>query len=78
MPGRNIMIIVWSAFLAACGLELLVFGLVDPQDVHLPGWSRQSVYTAAFFAFWLLCMVSSAITVLLKVPPAQVDRRPPR
>lgn len=78
MSGHKIMVIVWPAFLGACLLELLVFGLVDPQDVHLPGqapgWSRQAVYTAAFFAFWGVCMASSALTALLAVPPAEVDR----
>lgn len=82
MSGRKIMFITWPAFLAACLLELLVFGLVDPQDVHVPaqvlGWSRQAVYTAAFFVFWLVCMASSALTSLLEVPPAQVDKQPPR
>ena len=82
MSGRKIMSITWPAFLAACLLELLVFALVDPQDVHLPaqapGWSRQAVYTAAFFVFWLVCMASSALTALLEVPPAEVDRHPPR
>lgn len=78
MSGRKLMTIAWPAFLGACLLELLVFGLVDPQDVHLPaqvlGWSRQAVYTAAFFAFWMVCMASSALTALLEVPPAEVDR----
>lgn len=82
MSGRKIMSITWPAFLAACVLELLVFGLVDPQDVHLPGqmlgWSRQAIYTAAFFAFWAVCMASSALTALLEVPPAEVDRPAPR
>lgn len=78
MSGRKIMSIVWPAFLGACLLELLVFGLVDPQDVHFPGqppgWSRQAVYTAAFFAFWGVCMASCALTALLEVPPAEVDK----
>lgn len=82
MPGRKIMAIVWPAFLAACLLELLVFALVDPRDVHLagqtPGWSGQAIYTAAFFAFWGVCMAASALTVLLQVPPAQVDKQAPR
>lgn len=82
MSSRKIMTIVWPAFLAACLLELLVFGLVDPRDMHFagltPGWSSQAVYTAAFFAFWGVCMASSALTVLLEVPPAQVDKQAPR
>jgi hypothetical protein len=82
MQSRKIMAIVWPAFLAACLLELLVFGFVDPQDVHLPGqlpgWSRQAVYTAAFFVFWGVCMASSALTALLVLPFAPPDKPPPR
>jgi hypothetical protein len=78
MSGRKLMSIAWPAFLGACLLELLVFGLVDPQDVQPAGWSRQAVYTAAFFAFWGICMASSALTALLGVPPAEVDRPVPR
>jgi len=78
MSGRKIMSITWPAFLAACLLELLVFGLVDPHDVHLPGqppgWSRQAVYTAAFFVFWMVCMASSALTALLEMPAAERER----
>lgn len=81
MSGRKLMSIAWPAFLGACLLELLVFGLVDPQDVHLPGphgWSRQAVYTVAFFAFWGICLASSALTALLEVPPVEVDKSQPR
>jgi len=80
MWKRKLMSIVWPAFLGACLLELLVFGLVDPQDVHLAGQplglSRQAVYTAAFFAFWLVCMASSALTALLDMPSEQINKNP--
>ena len=68
-PGRPSCIrygvlVAWPAFLAACLLEGLVFGLVDPAEIHWQGRfsepSRLSVYTAAFFAFWLIGMASSA------------------
>ena len=81
MSYRKIMSIAWPAFLAACLLELLVFGLVDPQDVHLSGpllgLSRQGVYTAAFFIFWLVCGASSALTALLEMPSEQLNRQAP-
>ena len=52
--------IAWPAFLLACLLEMLVFALVDPQDLHWFGQpielSRQAVYTLAFFVFWALSM----------------------
>lgn len=69
MRSREIMSIAWPAFLSACLLELLVFGLVDPQFVQLPGQlpelSRQAVYTVAFFLFWVIGASGSALTVLL-------------
>jgi hypothetical protein len=59
-------------------LEILVFGLVDPQDLHWFGHplalSRQGVYTLSFFAFWALAMVSSGLTTLLSMSPVEVNR----
>ena len=70
--SRQLMRIVWPAFIAACLLELVVFALIDPQDLHWGGQalsgSRQGIYTAAFFVFWLVAAVASALTVLLDAP----------
>lgn len=67
--ARRLMAVTWPAFLSACVLELLVFSLVDPLDLHLAGdaigWTRQGVYTAAFFVFWIVCMGSNALTAIL-------------
>ena len=62
--------ILWPAFLMAGVLELLVFALVDPSDLHWLGaeglrLSRQAVYTLAFFAFWGVIAASGAMTALL-------------
>lgn len=69
MLKHKLMWVAWPAFLAACALELLVFALIDPQDMHWSGQaltlSRQGVYTGAFFVFWAICMVSSGLTALL-------------
>ena len=77
---RKIMWIVWPAFLAACMLELLVFALVDPQDLHWSGQplglSRQTVQTLAFFAFWAVCAAGSALTALLGMPPDEINTPP--
>lgn len=67
-------LIIWPAFLAACLLEALVFAMVDPGELHLPGYffqaTRQSVYTVAFFAFWLITMACSGLVLwLVKSPP---------
>ena len=70
--ANRMMWIGWPAFLAACVLELLVFALVDPLELqwagqHL-GWSRQAVYTVAFFSFWAVCMGACALSTLLRTP----------
>jgi hypothetical protein len=66
--------------LVAGGLEMLVFALVDPVDLHWfgqpLGLSRMGVYTLVFFAFWALTMLSSALTTLLAMSPFELNRCP--
>ena len=66
---RHAALIMWPSFLAACLLEALVFALVDPGDVHwfgqMPQPSRQSVYSVAFFLFWLITMACSGMVLWL-------------
>jgi hypothetical protein len=74
---RHWALIVWPAFLAACLLEALVFSMVDPGEVHWMGHalqaSRQSVYTAAFFCFWLIAMASSGLALWLQKPAQAIN-----
>ncbi len=78
MLAQRWMWIVWPAFLVAGLLEMLVFAFVDPQDLNWFGQdldlSRQAVYTLAFFAFWALAMLSSALTLLLGMTSTEVNR----
>ncbi len=84
MWTRRLMWIAWPAFLAACAMEMLVFALVDPGDLHWFGQplslslslSRQGVYTVSFFAFWIITMLSSALTTLLSLSPFELNRCP--
>jgi hypothetical protein len=80
MWTQRLMWIAWPAFLAACVLEMLVFALVDPSDLHWSGqplvFSREGTYTLAFFVFWALTMASSALTTLLSFSPFEVNRCP--
>ena len=71
MWNHRLMRILWPAFLAACLLELAVFAFVDPLDLHWAGHGLacQAVYTAAFFAFWAIAGVATALTALLSEPP---------
>ena len=79
MKMQTWMSILWPAFLLASATELLVFALVDPADLHWRGEaigvSRQAVYTAGFFIFWLLAMGASALTLLLTIPARTINRQ---
>lgn len=72
--------IAWPAFLSACMLELVVFAMVDPHDLHWFGQplalSRQGVYTMSFFAFWAISAVSNGLTAVLSRPPEQINLCP--
>jgi hypothetical protein len=69
------MSVLWSAFLMAAVLEMVVFALVDPGDLRWFGGealdlSPRAVYTLAFFAFWAIISVGAALAVLLCSRPA--------
>jgi hypothetical protein len=79
MPvGKILMVVAWPAFLAACILEALVFALIDPLELtwgqaHL-GWSRQTVYTLAFFVFWgVVAMAASVAVMLARAEPSKPE-----
>lgn len=85
--GQRLMAVGWPSFMAACLLELVVFAFADPADLQWGGaplgWTRQGVYSAAFFAFWLISFSACAFTTLLRMTPAEInacpfepDRRP--
>ncbi len=62
--------ILWPAFLMAGVLEMLVFVVVDPGDLHWFGgealnWSTQAVYTVTFLIFWGVISIAGALTALL-------------
>ncbi|MDF1485340.1 hypothetical protein PY257_09140 [Ramlibacter sp. H39-3-26] len=80
MRINRLMWVAWPAFLMAGVLEMLVFALVDPQDLHWRGqplgWSRDTVYALAFFVFWAVAMASSALTTLLSLSPFELNRCP--
>ena len=79
MGRQNWISVLWPAFLLACVMELLVFALVDPADLHWHGealrLSRLGVYTAAFFVFWGVAAGAAALTLLLSLPAVRINRR---
>jgi len=78
--AHRLMWVIWPAFLAAGVADGVFFTLFDPFDLHLFGnpldVSREAFYTLGFFAFWGLCIASSALTVFLSRSPFEVDRCP--
>ena len=68
--------ILWPSFLSACALQMLVFGWVDPGELHstalgLGDWPPQALQSLAFLAFWTLTSIGSTLTVaLLRAPRA--------
>ena len=69
---RRSMQILWPAFVMAGAVEMLVFAVVDPNDLRWFGgevvdWSRPAIYTMSFMLFWALIATAGAITMLLVV-----------
>lgn len=83
-PARRLAAVIWPAFLTAAVLEMLVFAMVDPRDLH---WLRgaavaaddRAVYTIAFFVFWAVAALGSTLTQLVldgAGADSRVDRAP--
>lgn len=69
------MSVLWSAFLMAAVLEMVVFALVDPASLRWFGGDTldlepRAVYTVAFFVFWAVIAVAAALALLLCSRPA--------
>ena len=80
MNTPRIYLIVWPAFLVACGLEFMVFGLVDPAELHWRGnpveLSRNAVYSIGFVLFWAASAVGSYLTMILMQSSAAINQSP--
>ena len=65
----NLMWVLWPAVLAAGVLEMVVFAVIDPQDIRWMGqsiiWPRQAIYSLGFFVFWGMTAVASSLSLLL-------------
>ena len=72
------LLVLWPAFIAAGVLEMLVFALIDPADLHWFGgaaitWSAQAVYTVGFLLFWAIISMATAMTSLLLRAPVELN-----
>lgn len=73
------MAVLWPAFLMAGVLEMIVFSVVDPEQLHglsgeALGWSATAVYTVAFFVFWAVIGIAGALTEVLDASAEQINR----
>ncbi|RMF96576.1 MAG: hypothetical protein D6727_07765 [Gammaproteobacteria bacterium] len=62
--------VVWPSFLAAALATMLFFAFVDPGEMeeamtHPLEFNRMTGYGVGFFFFWLIALVSSAVSVYL-------------
>lgn len=67
---RRIMQVLWPAFVMAGVMEMLVFAVVDPADLHWFGgaafdWPLTTTYSVSFLIFWAVIATSAAITAWL-------------
>jgi len=65
---RLMMTTLWPSFIMACVSTVVLFSLVDTEAiVHGANaeLSNEFVYSIAFFIFWLLGALTSALTALL-------------
>ncbi|NBV00186.1 MAG: hypothetical protein EBS31_01775 [Burkholderiaceae bacterium] len=69
MRARIWIWILWPSFMIAGLAEGLLFTLVHPEDLVFFGEpvtaSAEAVYTLGFFVLWLLCALSSALTIYI-------------
>ena len=65
--ARRAMWVIWPGFLSALVAEVAFFAIFDPLDFNARlALTREAVYTVGFVAFWLLGMLSSALTLFLQ------------
>jgi hypothetical protein len=65
--------ILWPSFIAAGIAEVVLFTFIDPADFDA---SRMTVYSAGFFALWLIGAVSSALTCFFQRSADEINRCP--
>lgn len=67
--SRLLMTILWPSFIMASISVGVVFSLIDPETLVLhgnsPELSNVVIYSLAFFVFWFLGAIASALTALL-------------
>jgi hypothetical protein len=66
---KQVIWVLWPAFIAAGIAEVAFFTLIDPRQLYLLGQpvevSATATYSIGFLLFWLLCVGSSLMTYLM-------------
>jgi len=77
MP-KLVWFVLWPSMMVAAVAEFAFFALFNPQELYLFGepvhYSPMATYSIAFFGLWLICAVSSAVTLSLTKPPVEVNQ----
>lgn len=73
--------VLWPSFLMAGIMEILVFAVVDPEQLHwfggpAIGWSREAIYSVSFLIFWAVITASTVLSLLLMRSPSSINRVP--
>lgn len=67
--ARQLLRLLWPAFLVAGVAEAIFFAVFDPFDLHFLGapleLSRVAIYTMGFFGFWAMGFASAALAAFL-------------
>lgn len=66
---KQVIWVLWPAFIAAGIAEAAFFTLIDPRQLYLLGQpvevSAIATYSIGFLLFWLLCIGSSLMSYLM-------------
>lgn len=77
---RDLMSIVWPAFVMAGVGDLLFFTVIDPSQLYFLGNPVElgpiATYSIGFLLFWLLAAASSAFTCFLLRTADEVNQDP--
>ena len=63
--ARDVVAVLWPAFMAACLIEIVVFAAFDPHDLRAAAdgdIDPYTVYSLGFFAFWLVASLANLAT----------------
>ena len=73
---QKIAAVLWPSFLIAGIASIIFFTFFDPVEILHLEVSREAVYTAGFFLFWLLTLCSSLLTLYFQLPVHHIPPPP--